>query len=1039
MHIQLTFRDVEIISGQNVTVSVQVNPAAWQPGNVLLSAKCLGVPGMLRCGIVTGAGIVRDGIQRNIEVAYFVSSGDEKQDSSGYVVRSLYPAFALCTASSFSVFTEADYTSLIATLQRIAQPCGSRSQPIFDAETIVLHYRADAWSQVWRLPELSSGLGEKKLLEEFLEWQLSRKSNDLLKTQLRMLLAKSLQPDTKNFLLYCHWDCAAEAEAQMRISLLSHFSKLPVVVFDCMAEKEWAHSFDSSCAQIRNLNPFYCDALSRSYTIPWSVDASKCLQLPDINGWLNWTDATNDSVAHHVARSRLLCTLQAIYSVGGSMWSSNKDMETPAALALGLYGPRPSVLHRACYLGELLDIRLAIDGLDKSAAQERLLVMAASTPADYLPEFRLLDVRNLMLKGLYWEALVQARRSLADGCLHARAYLAAAMLEEGFGPKAVLRELDNYFAQLASCISDDIVDPIVYYVHYRMWQISGYPKIGKMQHSARHALEALKCFPGYAADFVDEQDNVDHGQRHSDEISSQIGDNLADCESEHEVRMKSDTEIEWQEAKNQYMIQSAALDRLMGLTGIGTVKKLAIQIVKDVLLARSRPGGVLTSPSLFIIFLGNPGCGKTMVSQLFSRALIEIGLKTQKAITTLSAPRILREKPDPVSSFEIKLQSAAGGTIIIDDAHHFSPRKVGEGQSSPSPSNEILDIIKEAIDDNKAHKNTTFILIGHREEMGNILGYSSGFASCFTHQISFDDFDESQLRRIMIQMIQERGLRFESQKECGTPLAQIITQRIVRYRNTKGFGNARTVRQKVDEMVSRQTHRLGTLLLKNSSLSEIDHRTITRDDALGSRPDSVQVLDVLREVDSLVGLNSVKEALHKLVDLQKSNYDRELAGERPELISLHRVFYGNPGTGKTTVARIYGALLKELGLLTNGAFLQCTPADLTGDAEGGAASNTKTILERARGKVLFIDEAYILDPNRKGNQYGGNVLDTLVEKLEGEAGSDIAVILAGYTNEMFSMLENNPGLRRRFNIDDFGLHFEDLSDNDIRKASASLV
>ncbi len=89
--------------------------------------------------------------------------------------------------------------------------------------------------------------------------------------------------------------------------------------------------------------------------------------------------------------------------------------------------------------------------------------------------------------------------------------------------------------------------------------------------------------------------------------------------------------------------------------------------------------------------------------------------------------------------------------------------------------------------------------------------------------------------------------------------------------------------------------------------------------------------------------------------------------------------------------------------------------------------------------MLFIDEAYVLDPNRKANQYGGNVLDTLVEKLEGDAGSDIAVILAGYRQEMFDMLENNPGLRRRFNIDDFGVEFEDMSDAELRQVRAKAL
>ena len=92
---------------------------------------------------------------------------------------------------------------------------------------------------------------------------------------------------------------------------------------------------------------------------------------------------------------------------------------------------------------------------------------------------------------------------------------------------------------------------------------------------------------------------------------------------------------------------------------------------------------------------------------------------------------------------------------------------------------------------------------------------------------------------------------------------------------------------------------------------------------------------------------------------------------------------------------MYGNLLMELGLLSKGDFISVTPADLTGEVEGAAASNTIAVLERAKGRALLIDEAYILDPTRKHSIYGCNVLDTLVEKLDGEAGSDFAVIPPG--------------------------------------------
>ena len=154
----------------------------------------------------------------------------------------------------------------------------------------------------------------------------------------------------------------------------------------------------------------------------------------------------------------------------------------------------------------------------------------------------------------------------------------------------------------------------------------------------------------------------------------------------------------------------------------------------------------------------------------------------------------------------------------------------------------------------------------------------------------------------------------------------------------------------MEELISNQTQRLGNLRLADVEVSEADFRLITRADAIGPPPD-FSSSPLLMELESMVGLGKAKAAVRRLIDLQLRNYDRELAGERPELISLHRVFYGNPGTGKTTVVRIYGALLKELGLLSKGDFLTCTPADLTGDAEGGAATNTKAILDKARGKV----------------------------------------------------------------------------------------
>jgi hypothetical protein len=133
-------------------------------------------------------------------------------------------------------------------------------------------------------------------------------------------------------------------------------------------------------------------------------------------------------------------------------------------------------------------------------------------------------------------------------------------------------------------------------------------------------------------------------------------------------------------------------------------------------------------------------------------------------------------------------------------------------------------------------------------------------------------------------------------------------------------------------------------------------------------------------------------------------------------------------------------LLKEFGFLSDGDLIEVKPSDLKGTAQGEAASATAALLESARGKVLFIDEAYGLDPTRHSNGYGGEVIDTLVEKLDRSPGADIAVILAGYEPQMRELFKNanNSGFASRFNMDEC-LLFEDMSDEDLKKVLLNRV
>ncbi|MCR4440869.1 MAG: AAA family ATPase [Peptococcaceae bacterium] len=175
-----------------------------------------------------------------------------------------------------------------------------------------------------------------------------------------------------------------------------------------------------------------------------------------------------------------------------------------------------------------------------------------------------------------------------------------------------------------------------------------------------------------------------------------------------------------------------------------------------------------------------------------------------------------------------------------------------------------------------------------------------------------------------------------------------------------------------------------------------------------------KIEEILQELDSLVGLVSVKKLILEIrayVEIQKRREKESLICEP---MVLHMVFKGNPGTGKTTVARILGRLFKELGVLEKGHVVEVERADLVGEYIGHTAHKTREQIKKALGGVLFIDEAYSLA--RGGERdFGKESIDTLVKNME-EYKENLILILAGYKHEMNWFLETNPGLRSRFPI-----------------------
>lgn len=185
--------------------------------------------------------------------------------------------------------------------------------------------------------------------------------------------------------------------------------------------------------------------------------------------------------------------------------------------------------------------------------------------------------------------------------------------------------------------------------------------------------------------------------------------------------------------------------------------------------------------------------------------------------------------------------------------------------------------------------------------------------------------------------------------------------------------------------------------------------------------------ELMLQLNQLVGLGNVKSKVNDLIAFQKVQLLRKEKGLHSPKSTMHLAFTGNPGTGKTTVARIVGRIYRKLGLLSKGHFMEVSRTDLIAGYQGQTAHKVKDVIERAKGGVLFIDEAYSITENDHSDSYGRECLTELTKALE-DYREDLVVIVAGYTEPMKQFFESNPGLKSRFNT---FIEFDDYNVNEL--------
>jgi SpoVK/Ycf46/Vps4 family AAA+-type ATPase len=470
------------------------------------------------------------------------------------------------------------------------------------------------------------------------------------------------------------------------------------------------------------------------------------------------------------------------------------------------------------------------------------------------------------------------------------------------------------------------------------------------------------------------------------------------------------------------------LEELIGLQDIKVQVRNHAQYIQFLQLRKDNGFEEKEEINVHSVFIGNPGTGKTTVAGMMGKLYKKMGLLSKGHVHEVDRVDLVGEYIGQTApKVKEAIEKARGGVLFIDEAYSLAR----SNDDSKDFGREVIEILVKEMSNGPG--DMAVIVAGYPKEMKHFLDSNPGLKSRFKLYFEFSDYLPQELSAIADYACNEKGVKLTIEAK-----AKIDEYILHAFRDRdRSFGNARFVYDLIEKskinlglriMSNDRPEAVERSLLETVEIGDVINIDIKPKRDLPNIPvDEGLLTESLDELNRLIGMEQIKVQINELVRLVR--FYREAGKDVLNNFFLHTVFVGNPGTGKTTVARILTKIYKALGVLERGHMVETDRQGLVAGFVGQTAIKTAEKIDEAMGGVLFIDEAYALTMRTGGAQgdFGDEAIQTLLKRMEDNRGL-FFVFVAGYPDNMEAFLKANPGLNSRF---DKVLKFEDYAPQEL--------